>query len=248
MCCIPALTAWVIYAPAPSEMTGRQSWTGSFLMLMKLLHLETKRDLSQVLQNTVMMTQGFSSYRLLGRMSVVDGPLWFPLYWPAETNQTNLHLITFQDICWILSFKKKKKKENKTLQKFDHHLNTEQLILPLRAIRLMDVVISASAVVFFSPTFAFSFLSHSLSDCLTFFHTHTLTHAFPFIFMCFTNFSLQHLATFVSIPPMLISNNEPICFCSYSPVHNSCCYLGFLYCFSANAEKYKKHFFPSTHN
>lgn len=29
-------------------MTVRQSWTGSFLMLMKLLHLETKRDFGQV--------------------------------------------------------------------------------------------------------------------------------------------------------------------------------------------------------
>lgn len=136
MCYLPALTGWVIYAPAPSEMTGCQSLTGSFLMLMKLLHLETKRDLARFCKILVITAQGFSSYGLFGGMWELDCPLWFPVYWPAETNCICISLLLKQLLHFIIS--KKTKKRSRMLQNFDHYPNTEQLMLRLRVICLMD--------------------------------------------------------------------------------------------------------------
>lgn len=89
-------------------------------MLMKLLHLETKVILARFCKILVMMAQGFSSYGLFGGMWELDCPLWFPVYWPAETNQTYLHLITFKTTVAFHHFQKNKKR-SKMLQNLIKH-------------------------------------------------------------------------------------------------------------------------------
>lgn len=93
------------------EMTGCQSLTGSFLMLMKLLHLETKRE------SLFRFCKGFAVRNDGPRVQSSGGgalcagplyPLWFPVYWSHETKQMDFY---FQNICYKSTLLKKKPQE-----------------------------------------------------------------------------------------------------------------------------------------